>query len=609
MCGISGFISDKRYIKKDSINSTLDLMGRRGPDAKNYFIEDNSSKQIGLLHTRLNIIDLNDRSNQPFRDGNFILIFNGEIYNYVELRNILKKKYNFKTDSDTEVLIKCYQEYGEHCVDHLVGMWSFAIWDLKNKKLFLSRDPFGEKPLFFFKSEKCFFFGSEIKYIKSLCNIKFDQNKQLLHDNLFLGYKSLNKTNKTFYNNIFSLESSHNLSIDLDLKLKKTKYWKPNVDFKNDMSSQEASEGVNFYLLNSLKIRMRSDVPIAFCLSGGIDSGLLASHAKKSLNKDISTFSIIDDDERYNEKDNIQIICNDLNTKPNFINLRKEKKNFLDRLRKLTFYHDGPIATLSYYIHSFLSEDISKNNYKVAISGTGADELFTGYFEHFLLHLQTLSNTEFFEPNLRDWEKFIKPNIRNEFLKDPLIYVKNPKNRDNIYEKNFNLIKYSNFSNNNEFSENYYTNELLRNRMLNELFHEVVPVILKHDDLNSMYFSIENRSPYLDRDLLNFSLTIPPNLLINNGFQKKVLRDSAKGVLNENIRNFRQKKGFNASIHSVIDINDSDNYNFIFDERSEISELIDLNHLKRDINKDFTANHVSKIIFSILTTKMFMEQS
>ena len=102
----------------------------------------------------------------------------------------------------------------------------------------------------------------------------------------------------------------------------------------------------------------------------------------------------------------------------------KEKKNFLDRLRKLTFYHDGPIATLSYYIHSFLSENISKNNYKVAISGTGADELFTGYFEHFLLHLQTLSNTEFFEPNLRDWEKFIKPNIRNEFLKDPLIYVK-----------------------------------------------------------------------------------------------------------------------------------------------------------------------------------------
>ena len=144
--------------------------------------------------------------------------------------------------------------------------------------------------------------------------------------------------------------------------------------------------------------------------------------------------------------------------------------------------------------------------------------------------------------------------------------------------------------------------------MLNELFHEVVPVMLKHDDLNSMYFSIENRSPYLDRDLLNFSLTIPPNLLINNGFQKKVLRDSAKGVLNENIRNFRQKKGFNASINSVIDLNDSDIYNFIFDENSEISELINLNHLKKDINKDFIPNHISKIIFSILTTKMFMEQ-
>ena len=607
MCGISGFISDKNYIKKNSINSTLDLMGRRGPDAKNYYIEDNSSKQIGLLHTRLNIIDLNDRSNQPFRDGNFILIFNGEIYNYIELRNILKKKYNFKTDSDTEVLIKCYQEYGEHCVDHFVGMWSFAIWDLKNKKLFLSRDPFGEKPLYFFKTEKCFFFGSEIKFIKSLCNINFDKNRELLHDNLFLGYKSLNKSNKTFYNNIYSLENSHNLSIDLNLNLKKKKYWQPNISLKNNMSSDEASEGVNFYLLNSLRIRMRSDVPIAFCLSGGVDSGLLASHAKKSLNKDISTFSIIDDDERYNEKDNIEIICKDLKSDTNFINLKKENKIFLDRLKQLTKYHDGPIATLSYYIHSFLSEGISKNNFKVSISGTGADELFTGYFEHFLLHLQTLSNSEFFEENLKDWEKFIKPNIRNEFLKDPLIYIKNPKYRDNIYEKNFNLIKYSIFSNNNEFKENHYTDELLRNRMLNELFHEVVPVILKHDDLNSMYFSIENRSPYLDRDLLNFSLTIPPNLLINNGFQKKVLRDSAKGVLNENIRNFRQKKGFNASINSVIDLNDQDIYNFIFDENSEISELINLNQLKKDIKKDFIPNHISKMIFSILTTKMFME--
>ncbi len=487
-------------------------------------------------------------------------------------------------------------------------MWSFAIWDLKNKKLFLSRDPFGEKPLYFFKNEKCFFFGSEIKFIKSLCNINFDKNRELLHDNLFLGYKSLNKSNKTFYNNIYSLENSHNLSIDLDLNLNKKKYWEPNINFKNNMRSDEASEGVNFYLLKSLGIRMRSDVPIAFCLSGGVDSGLLASHAKKSFNKDISTFSIIDDDERYNEKDNIEIICEDLKSKTNFINLKKENRIFLDRLKQLTKYHDGPIATLSYYVHSFLSESISKNNFKVSISGTGADEIFTGYFEHYLLHLQTLSNSEFFEKNLKDWEKFIKPNIRNEFLKDPLIYIKNPKYRDNIYEKKFNLIKYSNFSNNNEFKENHYTDELLRNRMLNELFHEVVPVILKHDDLNSMFFSVENRSPYLDRDLLNFSLTIPPNLLINNGFQKKVLRDSAKGVLNENIRNFRQKKGFNASISSVIDLNDQYIYDFIFDENSEISELINLNQLKKDIKKDYIPNHISKMLFSILTTKMFMEQ-
>ena len=170
MCGISGYISKKSLVNSNAIEKTLNLMKRRGPDHRNYYKNIYQNKEVALLHSRLNIIDLKARSNQPFQDGNYILIFNGEIYNYIELKkDLIKKNYKFKTNSDTEVLIKSYIEYGEKCVDHFIGMWTFAIWDNKKKTLFLSRDPFGEKPLYYYLSSEGFFFGSEIKFIKSLC--------------------------------------------------------------------------------------------------------------------------------------------------------------------------------------------------------------------------------------------------------------------------------------------------------------------------------------------------------------------------------------------------------------------------------------------------------
>ena len=218
MCGICGFISKKKLIRNNAIANTLDLMKNRGPDYNSSYTQIVDDKNISLLHSRLKIIDIHSsRSNQPYRYKNFILIFNGEIYNFIELRNKLKKIFKFDTSSDTEVLLKSYIAYGKKCVDHLEGMWSFAIWDIKKKSLFLSRDSFGEKPLFFYYSKDGFFFGSEIKYIKSLCEKNFTLNKAQVKKNLFLGYKSLNKTTDTFYDKIFSLENGTNLTLDLKL--------------------------------------------------------------------------------------------------------------------------------------------------------------------------------------------------------------------------------------------------------------------------------------------------------------------------------------------------------------------------------------------------------
>ena len=609
MCGISGYISERQLVQKEAISNTIKLMKLRGPDANNYILKEYPTKQVALLHSRLNIIDLNDRSNQPFTEDNLTLIFNGEIYNFLEIKKKLEHKYNFRTKSDTEVLLRAFQEYGEKCVDHFIGMWAFAIWDEKKKELFISRDPFGEKPLYYFLNEKGFFFGSEIKYIKTLCKKEFTKNKGLIKKHLFLGYKSLNKNNDTYYNKIYSLECSTNLKINLSLNLKKKKYWKPVIKVNKNLTKKDAIDGVKHYLERSLKLRLRSDVPIAFCLSGGIDSASLASIARKKFNQKISTFSIIDNDQRYNEEENINIINNDLECDSNLININKKKYNFFERMNLLVKQHDGPIATISYFIHSFLSEKIASRGYKVSISGTGADEIFTGYYDHYLQHLEATKNNKDFDKNLKDWKKYIFPNLRNPNLKDPFLYIKNKQNRKLIYENDFNIKKYSNLSLNSSFKEEKYCKELLRNRMLNELFYEVVPVILKHDDLNSMLYSIENRSPYLDRDLLEFSSSIPPSYLIENGYQKKILREATSGILNDKIRLDRRKKGFNAAINSILDLDNPEVRDYIFNEKSELAEFINLKKIKKDLDIKFIPNHLSKFIFSLIGTKIFLESN
>jgi len=609
MCGISGYISERQLVRKEAITTTIKLMNLRGPDANDYILKEYPSKKVALLHSRLSIIDLNNQSNQPFVDNNLTLIFNGEIYNFLEIKKNLEHKYNFKTKSDTEVLLKAFQEYGERCVDYFIGMWAFAIWDDKKKELFLSRDPFGEKPLYYFLNEKGFFFGSEIKYIKNLCNKEFTKNKELIKKQLFLGYKSLNKNNDTFYNKICSLESSTNLKINLNLDLKKKKYWFPKIKVNKNLSKRDAIEGAKHHLEKSLKLRLRADVPIAFCLSGGIDSATLATIAKKKFNQKISTFSIIDSDERYNEEKNINIINNDLECDFNLININKKNFNFFDRMNLLVKQHDGPIATISYFIHSFLSEEIANHGYKVSISGTGADEIFTGYNDHYLHHLETTKDTMYFDKNLKDWKKFVLPNLRNPNLKDPFYYIKNKQDRNLIYENDFDIKQYSNLPVNSTFEEKNYSKELLRDRMMNELFHEVVPAILKHDDLNSMFYSIENRSPYLDRDLLEFSSTIPSSYLIENGYQKKILREVTSNMLNDKIRLDRRKKGFNASINSLLNLNNPEIIDYIFNEKTELAEFINLKKVKKDLDMKFIPNHLSKFIFSLLGTKIFLENN
>ena len=603
MCGIAGFIG-KKEISEENISRTLDLMKNRGPDHRDHISFNDGNSRVVLLHSRLSIIDLDRRADQPFTIGDYTIVYNGEIYNYVELRQQLKNRgVEFKTLSDTEVLLQCYILFGENCVKYLEGMWSFAIHDRKNKKLFLSRDRFAEKPLYYTETKDGVYFGSEVKFIKSLSGNRPTVNTQHILRYLVNGYKSLYASGETFFTDIKEVSYATNLLIEQDLIPKITRYWQP-VYEPADMTMNEAVEGFRHHFIESVKIRLRADVPLAFCLSGGVDSSAIVSVAKKVFNYDVKTFSIIDSDERYNEYDNIKTTIDDLSCKNTVIDI--PKNNFFSRLEQLVEYHDAPVAVISYYIHSFLSELIAQNGYKVVVSGTGADELVSGYYDHFNLHLYEMRNETDYTQYLNDWDTKVKHFIRNPFLKNPRLYFENTQARSHVYLDNdiFAGVLTKDF--NECFKEKRYSDSLLRNRMLNELFHEAIPVILHEDDLNSMFYSIENRSPFLDSRLFKFAYSIPNKYLIRDGYGKYILRAAMKGILNEKVRTDRRKKGFNASVTSLLDFNCEENKMRILDD-SNIYKLVKKEEIEKLMQVSPLPESLNKFLFYFLSAKIFLE--
>lgn len=608
MCGIAGYIGRLR-LPSEIVGRTLELMKNRGPDIQshNEFISEKSA--VFFLHSRLSIIDLDPRSNQPFRLGESWIIFNGEIYNYLEIKSDLEKKgISFRTNSDTEVLLQAYLTYGESCTEYLEGMWSFAIFDSKKNQVFASRDRFGEKPFYYFRNSDGVYFGSEVKFIHSLLGKKIAFNYNQLLRYSVLGYKSLYKYGETYFENLKELPAGHSISFPLNQNSEILKrYWKPDLAVRHDMSLEEAIDGSRARLIDSMKIRLRSDVPLAFCLSGGVDSASLASIAAKIFNYNAVTFSIIDSDERYNEEENIRATIDDIGCGHHLIHLNHQ--NGLKRLSDLIQYHDAPIATITYYVHSMLSEAISREGYRVAFSGTSADELFTGYYDHFILHLNEISNTPDYADALENWKKHILSVIRNPVFRNPALYSDHPEYREHIFdgqEKNRQYLKKSFICN---YEEKKYTNSLLRNRMMNELFTEVTPVILHEDDLNSMKYSIENRSPFLDSKLMEFAYSIPAKHLIKDGQAKYVLREAVKGILNEKVRTDRVKKGFNASIHSIINFRDKEVREYLLDPDSEVFEIFEKSKIETLINQEFLPNDESKFLFNFVNLRIFLEKT
>ena len=604
MCGIAGYLGHDR-ISISRIEATLDLMRQRGPDNRSHRSWTMSNgMNVTLLHSRLSIVDLEPRSNQPFECDGCALVFNGEIYNYIEVRKELQNKGRvFHTTSDTEVLMHAYLEYGEECVSYMEGMWAFAIWDSRRQVLFLSRDRFAEKPLFHIETPDGFYFGSEVKLLRSLSGSSFPINRKHLLRYMVNGYKSLYKTPETFFIGVHEVPFAANMVIENSRQPVIRRYWIPQYA-PQKMTLPEAVEQFKHALLESIRIRLRADVPLAFCLSGGVDSSAIVSIAAKCFGYHVSTFSILDTDERYNERDNIEETLKDLNCPHTLIETSRD--NFFERLAGLIRYHDGPVSTISYYIHSFLSEAIAKQGYRVVCSGTAADELVTGYYDHFNLHLYDVRNSPNYPRYLQEWRDHTGSFVRNPHLKNPELYFDQPDFRRHIYLDSDKFAALLKAPFDEPFVEEHYCENLLRNRMLNELFHEGTRVILHEDDLNSMMYSIENRSPYLDSRLFAVAYSIPNEWLIQEGFGKYVLREAVSGILNEKVRLDRRKRGFNASINSLVDFNDPDIRAIILSE-SPVYELVDRKKLEPLMAQAPMPNSISKFMFNFLNVKLFLE--
>lgn len=613
MCGIAGVIGPEPP-SPDRIKATLQALGRRGPDAEgsgNYSV---GGSNVTLIHTRLSIIDLDSRANQPFEQDGLVLCYNGELYNYLELRHELEGLgHAFATQSDTEVLLHGYREWGAGCLDKFEGMWAFALLDTANATLVLSRDRFGEKPLFTWKRGQSLYFASEVKALAALSGEKPAVNTDQVLRYLVNGYKCLHKQPRTFFDDIREFPAASVAEVPLGSaeagEPKPELYWSLSQNASN-MTAKDALEGARERLFKSVELRLRADVPLAFCLSGGIDSATLVAIAAMHFGHDIHCFSIIDADERYDESENINVMVDWLGCDHHAVHTSTE--GFFPRLQELVAYHDAPVATISYYVHSFLSEAIGEKGYKVAVSGTGADELFTGYYDHYSMWLAAMSRLAEDDPGIdfdalvADWRQGFGAHVQNPLLQDPMTFANDPGQRGHIlldqeFFESFLLRPFHE-----DFAEQEYSGELLRNRMLNELFHEVVPVILDEDDRNSMFHSVENRSPYLDRPLAEFLNQVPSPHLIDGGFAKWLLRQAGDGLVPDSVRLDKRKRGFNASVDSLINRKDPETRGILMAE-SPIFDLVSRERMAAFLNEDMTSNSFSKFLFSFVSAKTFLD--
>ena len=549
MCGIAGIFNPNQdlVIQKNECQNMLQSIIHRGPDDSSIW-----QHQIGLTlgHNRLSIIDLSEISNQPFHYQECTIVFNGEIYNYLEIKNELKKKgYEFKTQSDTEVLVAAYKAWGTSCVERFMGMWAFVIYDHTKNLIWASRDRFGIKPFYYIFENGAFYFASEYKALKTLPVFKKDLNYNHIYRFVQMGWVDYN--DETFYKNLHQLKSSHNLTIK-NGNLNVNQYWGINNFENNIIKSNDNQDFISIFnhlIIESVNLHMRSDVSIGSCLSGGIDSSSIASivgQYHKDLN--YNTFTIFfDGPNEVDERPYANEVTNKFsNLKPHFY--KPTENEIAENFDKIMYFQDVPINGSSHISQYFVMQLAKSHGAVVLLDGQGSDEYLAGYLHSFYRHIADgLLSTNPLN-GIQRWQDFGRVQ-QFSFKEKAIRFAKSVAtgifNENEIYYKEYlHAQPFLAKSKHRVFELATPKTNRLNQFLYNLLFTTSLPTLLHFEDRNSMAFSIESRVPFLDHRLVEFAFSIPNNLKINQGVTKHILRESLRGILPDAIANRMDKKGF-----------------------------------------------------------------
>ena len=560
MCGIAGILTLNKspyYELRKHLNVMNELQSHRGPDGQG--IWEHPKGHIGFAHRRLSIIDL-DSGHQPMMDryGNSIS-FNGEIYNYLELKSELQG-YEFKTTSDTEVILAAYKKWGEECVTHFEGMFSFALWDESEHKLFCARDRFGIKPFYYYQKGNNFYFSSETKALLPFLN-EARTNLDALKD--YLTFQII-LDGKTLFENIFELLPAHKLIVSKK-QVYISKYWE--VDYSIDYSHTQKYffEKISELMSDSVTKHLRSDVPVGAYLSGGIDSSIVASLASKiQRNNEFQAFTgKFSISETYDESKYARILAGERGIKLHEIDLNSN--DFINSISDIIYHLDYPVAGPGSFPQYHVSK-LASQHLKVVLGGQGGDEIFGGYTRYLIAYFEqcikgaidgTLDNGNFVVtyksiiPNLSSLKNY-KPLLK-EFWREGLFEDLDKRyfrliNRSLTLKDEINWNELGYYSSYETFRKIFYQNNIKResyfDNMTNFDFKTLLPALLHIEDRVSMAHGLESRVPFLSHKLVEFAATIPADIKFKNGTLKRTLIKSLKQELPEEILNRKDKMGF-----------------------------------------------------------------
>lgn len=588
MCGIAGFYSPGALFTKGDLDQMTLCLAHRGPDAEGHF----SDELCGLGHRRLSIIDLSDRANQPLysADGRYVIIYNGEVYNFTEIGAQLKgnpqtgrQGVKFRTNSDTEVILEAFAAYGTDFVHQLNGMFAIAIYDLQKQELYLFRDRLGIKPLFYYWDGSNLAFASELKSLRRLKQLPFRLNHQSIKEFLHLGYIP---APATIYQNFYKLESGSWMKISRE-GISKNRYWVPQNKLSNTLinDKEQAMVKLSDLIMSSVQYQLKSDVPFGVFLSGGIDSSLITAQAVGLSSIQVNTFSIGFEENSHSESEYAKAVARYLNTSHHeFI---VSYKDAIDMIETVLDIYDEPLADSS-SIPTMMVSKLAKQYVTVTLSGEGGDELFLGYGSY--RWARRLSNPLIHSSRRMLAATFSRMSSRYQRIAKLLDYEQGTDTKCHIFSQeqyfftekeidNLLLNKsqqpialhletdYRMFLRVQEPST-YPDNLLVKERRLNameqqalfDLNYYLQDDLLTKVDRASMHYSLETRVPYLDHRLVELALNIHPDLKFKENISKYILKEILYQYIPKKLFD-RPKQGFAIPLNKWL--------------RKELSYLID----------------------------------